>query len=117
MRGLFTVEITTKELIDHAGENIDIDARLVNSHTRWLDYVNATIRDMDPKYYDNEQDRFRDLAVSLIEVIGEATAQITKLNDELDQKDDEWNNYVDDVRAEYEDEIANLETELAEAEE
>ena len=72
---------------------------------------------MDPKYYDNEQDRFRDLAVSLIEVLGEATAQITKLNEELDQKDDEWDNYVDDVRAEYEDEIANLETELAEAEE
>lgn len=109
--------ITTKELIAHAGENIDVDARLANSRTRWLDYVNATIRDMDPKYYDNEQDRFRDLAVSLIEVIGEATAQITKLNDELDQKDDEWDNYVDDVRAEYEDEIANLETELAEAEE
>lgn len=109
--------ITTKELIAHAGENIDVDARLANSRTRWLDYVNATIRDMDPKYYDNEQDRFRDLVVGLIEVIGEATAQITKLNDELDQKDDEWDNYVDDVRAEYEDEIANLETELAEAEE
>lgn len=109
--------ITTKELIDHAGSNIDIDARLVNSHTRWLDYVNATLRDIDPKYYDNEQDRFSDLAFSLVEVIGEATAQITKLNDELDQKDDKWNNYVDYVRAEYEDEIANLEEQLAEAEE
>ena len=109
--------ITTKELIDHAGENIDIDARLVNSHTRWLDYVNATIRDMDPKYYDNEQDRFRDLAVSLIEVLGEATAQITKLNNELDQKDDEWDAYVDDVRAEYEDRVCDLEEQLAEAEE
>lgn len=38
--------ITTKELIAHAEENIDVDARLANSHTRWLDYVNATIRDM-----------------------------------------------------------------------
>lgn len=100
--------ITTKELIDHAGENIDIDARLVNSHTCWLDYVNATIRDMDPKYYDNEQDRFRDLAVSLIELLGEATAQITNFNNALDQKDDEWNNYVDDIRAEYDDRIADL---------
>lgn len=109
--------ITTKELIDHAGENIDIDARLVNNHTRWLDYVNTTLRDMDPKYYDNEQDRFRDLAVSLIELLGEATAQITNLDNELDQKDDEWDNYVDDVRAEYDDRIADLETELAEARE
>lgn len=109
--------ITTKELIAHAGENIEVDARLANSHTRWLDYVNATIRDMDPKYYDNEQDRFRDLAVSLIEVLGEATAQINNLNNELDQKDDDWDNYVDDIRAEYDDRIADLETELAEAEE
>lgn len=108
--------ITTKELIDHAEENIDIDAS-VNSHTRWIDYVNATIRDMDPKYYDNEQDRFRDLAVSLIEVLGEATAQITNLDNELDQKDDEWDNYVDDVRAEYEDRVCDLEEKLAEAEE
>ncbi len=109
--------ITIKELITHAEENIDVDARLANSHTRWLDYVNATIRDMDPKYYDNEQDRFRDLAVSLIEILGEATAQITSLNNELDKKDDDWDAYVDEVRADYEDEIANLETELAEAEE
>lgn len=111
------MSITTKELIAHAGENIDIDARLANSHTRWLDYVNATIRDMDPKYYDNEQDRFRDLAVSLIELLGEATAQITNFDNELDQKDDEWDNYVDDVRAQYEDRLADLETQLAEAEE
>lgn len=109
--------ITTKELIAHAGENIDIDARLANSHTYWLDYVNAVIRDMDPKYYDNEQDRFRDLAFSLIEILGEATTQITNLDDELDQKDDEWDNYVDDIRAQYEDRIADLETELAEARE
>ena len=109
--------IITKELIAHAEENIDVDARLANSRTRWLDYVNATIRDMDPKYYDNEQDRFRDLAVSLIEVIGEATTQITNLDDELDQKDDEWDNYVDDVRAKYEDRIADLEAELAETRE
>ena len=102
--------ITTKELIAHAGENIDIDARLVNSHTRWLDYVKATLRD-------NEQDRFRDLAVSLIELLGEATTQITNLDDELDQKDDEWDNYVDDIRAEYDDRIADLETELAGARE
>lgn len=111
------MEITTKELIAHAEENIDVDARLANSHTRWLDYVNATLRDIDPKYYDNEQDRFSDLAFSLVEVIGEATAQITKLNNELDQKDDEWDNYVDDVRAEYEDQVADLEEQLAEAEE
>lgn len=109
--------ITTKELIAHAEENIDVDARLANSHTRWLDYVNATIRDIDPKYYDNEQDRFSDLAISLIELLGEATAQITNLDNELDQKDDEWDNYVDDVRAEYEDQVADLETQLAEAEE
>lgn len=109
--------ITTKDLIAHAGENIDVDARLANSHTRWLDYVNTTIRDMDPKYYDNEQDRFRDLAVSLIEVLGEATAQITNLDSELDQKDDEWDAYVDDVRAEYEDRVCDLEEKLAEAEE
>ena len=111
------MEITTEELIAHAGENIDVDARLANGHTRWLDYVNATIRDMDPKYYDNEQDRFRDLAVSLIEVLGEATAQINNLNNELDQKDDEWDNYVDDIRAQYEDRLADLETQLAEVEE
>lgn len=109
--------IITKELIDHAEENIDIDARLVNSHTRWLDYVKATLRDIDPKYYDNEQDRFRDLAFSLIELLGEATTQITNLDDELDQKDDDWDNYVDDIRAEYDDRIADLETELAEVEE
>lgn len=109
--------ITTKELIAHAEENIDVDARLANSRTRWLDYVNATIRDMDPKYYDNEQDRFRDLAVSLIEVLGEATAQITNLDNELDQKDDEWDAYVDDVRAEYEDRVCDLEEKLAEVEE
>lgn len=117
MRGLFTVEITTKELIAHAGENIDIDARLVNSHTRWLDYVNAVIRDMDPKYYDNVEDRFKDLAFSLIEILGEATTQITNFNNALDQKDDDWDNYVDDIRAEYDDRIADLETELAEARE
>lgn len=117
MRGLLIVAITTKELIDHAGENIDIDARLANSRTRWLDYVNATIRDTDPKYYDNEQDRFRDLAVSLIELLGEATTQITNFNNALDQKDDDWDNYVDDIRAEYDDRIADLETELAEARE
>lgn len=109
--------ITTKELIAHAEENIDVDARLVNNHTRWLDYVNTTLRDTDPKYYDNEQDRFSDLAISLIELLGEATAQITNLDNELDQKDDEWDNYVDDVRAEYDDRIADLETELAEARE
>ena len=109
--------ITNKELIAHAGENIDVDARLANSHTSWLDYVNTTIRNMDPKYYDNEQDRFRDLAFRLIEVLGEATAQITNLDDELDQKDDEWDAYVDDVRAEYDDRIADLETELAGARE
>lgn len=109
--------ITTKELIAHAEENIDVDARLANSRTRWLDYVNATIRDTDPKYYDNEQDRFRDLAVSLIEVLGEATAQINNFNNELDQKDDEWDNYVDDIRAQYEDRLADLETELAGARE
>lgn len=111
------MEITTEELIAHAGENIDVDARLANSHTRWLDYVNATIRDMDPKYYDNEQDRFRDLAVSLIEVLGETTAQINNLNNELDQKDDECDNYVDYIRDQYEDRLADLETQLAEAEE
>ena len=72
--------ITIKELIDHARENNDIDARIVNSHTRWLDYVKATLRD-------------------------------------IDQKDDEWDNYVDDVRAEYDDRIADLETELAGARE
>lgn len=109
--------ITTKELIAHAEENIDVDARLANGRTRWLDYVNATIRDMDPKYYNNEQDRFRDLAVSLIEVLGEATAQINNFNNELDQKDDEWDNYVDDIRAQYEDRLADLETQLAEVEE
>ena len=109
--------ITTKELIDHAGENIDVDARLANSHTRWLDYVNATIRDMDPKYYNNEQDRFRDLAVSLIELLGESTTQITNLDDELDQKDDECDNYIDDIRAQYEDRLADLETQLAGARE
>lgn len=53
----------------------------------------------------------------MIEVIGEATAQITSLNDELGQKDDEWDAYVDDVRAEYEDRVVDLETQLAEAEE
>lgn len=109
--------ITTKDLIAHAGENIDIDARLVNSHTRWLDYVKATLRDIDPKYYDNVEDRFKDLAFSLIELLGEATTQITNLDDELDQKDDEWDNYVDDIRAEYDDRIADLETELAGARE
>lgn len=109
--------ITTKELIAHAGENIDVDARLANSRTRWLDYVNATIRYMDPKYYDNEQDRFRDLPVSLIELLGEATTQITNFNNALDQKEDDWDNYVDDIRAEYDDRIADLETELAEARE
>ncbi len=108
--------ITTKELIDHAEENIDIDAS-VNSHTRWLDYVKATLRDIDPKYYDNVEDRFKDLAFSLIELLGEATTQITNLDDELDQKDDEWDNYVDDIRAEYDDRIADLETELAGARE
>lgn len=109
--------ITTKDLIAHAEENIDVDARLANSHTRWLDYVNAVIRDMDPRHYDNEQDRFRDLAFSLIEILGEATTQITNLDDELDQKDDEWDNYVDDIRAQYDDRIADLETELAGARE
>ena len=53
----------------------------------------------------------------MIELLGEATAQITKLNDELDQKDDDWDNYVDDIRAEYDDRIADLETELAGARE
>lgn len=53
---------------------------------------------MDPSHYENAEDRFKDLAFSLIEVIGEATAQITSLNDELGQKDDEWDAYVDDVR-------------------
>lgn len=57
--------ITTKELIAHAGENIDIDARLANSHTRWLDYVSAVIRDMDPSHYENAEDRFKDLAFSI----------------------------------------------------
>lgn len=109
--------ITTKELIAHAGENIDIDARLVNNHTRWLDYVNATLRNTDSKYYDNVEDRFKDLAFGLIELLGEATTQITNLDDELDQKDDEWDNYVDDIRIEYDDRIADLETELAEARE
>lgn len=109
--------ITTKELIAHAGENIDIDARLANSRTRWLDYVNAVIRDMDPRHYDNVEDRFKDLAFSLIELLGEATTQITNFNNALDQKDDEWDNYVDDIRAEYDDRIADLETELAEARE
>lgn len=109
--------ITTKELIAHAEENIDVDARLANSHTRWLDYVNATIRDIDPKYYDSQQDRFSDLTISLIELLGEATTQITNLDDELDQKDDEWDNYVDDIRAQYEDRLADLEEKLAEIEE
>lgn len=111
------MEITTKELIDHAGQNIDIDAIFANSHTRWLDYVNATIRDMDPKYYDNEQDRFRDLAFSLIELLGEATTHITNLNDELEQKDDEWDNYIDDIRIGYDARIADLETALTGARE
>lgn len=109
--------ITTKELIAHAEENIDVDARLANSHTRWLDYVNATIRDIDPKYYDNEQDRFSDLTISLIELLGEATAQITNLDNELDKNDNAWDAYVDDVRAEYEDRVCDLEEQLAEAEE
>lgn len=109
--------ITTKELIAHAGENIDVDARLANIHTRWLDYVNATIRDTDPKYYDNEQDRFSDLTISLIELLGEATAQITNLDNELDKNDNDWDAYLDDVRAQYEDRLADLKTQLAEAEE
>lgn len=109
--------IITKELIAHAEENIDVDARLANGRTRWLDYVNATIRDMDPKYYNNEQDRFSDLAISLIELLGEATAQITNLDNELDKNDNAWDAYLDDVRSEYEDRVCDLETQLAEAEE
>lgn len=109
--------ITTKELIAHAGENIDVDARLANSHTRWLDYVKATLRDIDPKYYDNVEDRFKDLAFSLIELLGEATTQITNLDDELDKNDNAWDAYLDDVRSEYDGRIADLETELAGARE